>query len=224
MQINLRWTTRALLPSLLALASLVQAASAQSGLVSPDQANFAAVGGQHEFNMYIGHSWHSGPALGYTRDTNFTTVVARWTYRIADYKYIDIRYAPEVTVLASLFENSPSRDDRNTRVPIRDNGGGFTPAAFEVDFLARKRIQPFFTVEGGMLFYTHTVLADTGTAFMFTTDIGPGVKIFVSPRNAVVLGFRYQHQSNADLGVHNPGADAELFTFGFSHFKTRGIR
>ena len=182
------------------------------------------MGGLHEIGGYVAHSWNAGPQLGYVRNTKYTTIVARYSYRIRKYENWNLRYAPEVTLLANLFEPAPSPQNINPLVPIRDLGGGISPAGFQGVFLTKRRIEPFVNLTGGMLYYNHPVLSDGGTAFMFTVDYGAGMNIFVKPRVATTIGFRYQHQSNANIGMHNPGTDAELFYVGFSHFHTKDVR
>ena len=193
-------------------------------LSSPQKSAEFPVGGLHEFGGYVGHSWNSGPQLGYVRNTKFTTVVARYSYRIKHYDSFDIRYAPEVTLFANLFEPLPSPNNIHPGGPFRSFGGGISPAGFQGVFLTRRRVEPFINLTGGVINYNQPVLSDGGTAFMFTVDYGTGMNIFLTPRVATTIGFRYQHQSNANTGMHNPGTDAELFYVGFSHFHTKGVR
>ncbi len=181
-------------------------------------------GGTHEFSAYVAHSWQAGKVLGYVQNTTFTTVVGRYSYRVYSGQGWDLRWAPELTLLADLHEPAPSPDNIDTSVPVSSYGGGVSPIALQFVALPHRRVQPYFNSQGGMLFYNRRVLSDGGTSFMFTVDAGLGVNLFVSPRNAVNVGFRYEHQSNADIGLHNPGADAQLFCFGFSHFITKGVR
>ena len=57
---------------------------------------------------------------------------------------------------------------------------------------------------------------------MYTIDFGAGANLFLSARNALNGGFRYQHLSNANISIHNPGTDGQTFYLGFSHFFTKG--
>jgi hypothetical protein len=218
-----QWAARLMLP--LAVTSLVILPSlqAQTRTSNAPSTEFP-FGGVHELGGYVGHSWQAGPALGYVRNTTFTTVVARYSYRLVGFHSWDLRYAPELTLLADLYEHAPSPGNIHTGVPLRDLGGGISPVALQAVFLKRHRFQPFVSATGGMLYYNHPVLADGATAFMFTVDLGAGMNVFVTPRVATTVGFRYQHQSNANVGMHNPGTDAELFYVGLSHFHTKGSR
>jgi hypothetical protein len=61
-----------------------------------------------------------------------------------------------------------------------------------------------------------------GSQFMYTIDYGAGVNIFHHKHQAVTIGYRYQHLSNANICHHNPGSDATTFYVGISRFKTKG--
>lgn len=174
------------------------------------------VGGNHEIGGYVGHSWNAGPALGYVRNTKFTSIVGRYSYSLRRNDIWDLRWAPEVTLLGNLYEPAPS--SINPNVPQRDLGAGLTPAAFQGVFLPKHHIQPYVNAEGGFIWYNKVVLVPGATSFMFLADIGAGVNVFISKRNAVQTGFKYLHQSNANSATRNPGTDAELFYVGYSHF------
>ena len=79
-------------------------------------------------------------------------------------------------------------------------------------------MQPFLNLDSGFVLYNQPVLSNGGTRFMFTIDGGLGVNVYLTRRDAINMGYRYQHQSNADIGEHNPGADSHVFTLGVSHF------
>jgi hypothetical protein len=84
-------------------------------------------------------------------------------------------------------------------------------------------VQPFFTNDGGFIYYNGRVLSPQGSQYMYTIDFGAGVNWFVRRRTALTVGFRYQHLSNANISEHNPGTDAQTFYVGLSHFKTHGV-
>jgi len=55
-----------------------------------------------------------------------------------------------------------------------------------------------------------------------TIDFGAGFNIFHHQNQAITIGYRYQHLSNANISLHNPGTDANTFYVGVSRFRTRG--
>jgi hypothetical protein len=59
---------------------------------------------------------------------------------------------------------------------------------------------------------------------MYTIDFGGGLTFFRKRRQTVSIGYRYQHLSNANISLHNPGADANTFYVAVSRFRSRGYR
>jgi hypothetical protein len=57
---------------------------------------------------------------------------------------------------------------------------------------------------------------------MYTIGPDLGINIFRLKHQAVSIGWRYTHMSNANISVHNPGTDANVFYVGVSRFKNRG--
>jgi hypothetical protein len=203
----------------IALATLLFALPALS--VAQQDAR-APYGGNHEFGGIIGYSPVSGPIWGYDQNVRYLPVILRYTYKLTQHRTWSLRYAPEVTALAMMYERAPSTT--NPAAPIAHFGAGFTPEGFQIDYLPMHKVQPFLSNNGGFVYYADRVLSPQGSQWMYTIDFGTGVNIFVKPRDALTLGFRYQHLSNANISVHNPGTDADTFYVGFSHFHTHGVR
>ncbi len=57
-----------------------------------------------------------------------------------------------------------------------------------------------------------------GQPFNFNLDLGLGARYFVARNWSLSLEYRYQHISNADMGVHNFGVNAEGAILGVSYF------
>jgi hypothetical protein len=69
------------------------------------------------------------------------------------------------------------------------------------------------------------VLSPQGSQFMYTIDFGGGLTIFRNKqRQSVSIGYRYQHLSNANISLHNPGTDTNVFYLAVSRFRTKGYR
>jgi hypothetical protein len=106
----------------------------------------------------------------------------------------------------------------------RTYGSGLSPVGFQWDFFPSKRVQPFFSGDGGFIYFMDKVLSPQGSQFMYTVDFGTGINIFRKERQAVSIGYRYQHLSNANISVHNPGMDANTFYVSVSRFRSKGYR
>ena len=208
------------LPWAIAILPMLLCASTGMRAQAPEQN--ISFGGHHEFGIFSGYSPRAGAVVGYVENFTYRPTILRYSYLLSQRRGWEVRYAPELTVLSVLHENAPS--STNPGAPVTHYAAGFSPEGFQLVLLPRRRIQPFISNAGGLLYFNGRVLSPGGSQFMYTVDLGTGVNIFATRRNAVILGFRYQHLSNANISHHNPGADAQTFYVGFSHFHTKGVR
>jgi Lipid A 3-O-deacylase (PagL) len=186
-------------------------------------------GGVHEFGAWWGLSLMSGHIWGYAKDVKYMPIDVRYTYLFTQHQYWTMRYAPELTALAMLDE--PVQGAKPTQAQPaaqylrqRAYGSGISPAGFESDFFPRSRVQPFFSTDGGFIYFDQRVLSPQGSQWMYTIDFGTGIHIFRKARQDWTLGYRYQHLSNANISLHNPGTDANTFYLAVSRFRTKGYR
>jgi opacity protein-like surface antigen len=180
-------------------------------------------GGVHEVGVWGGVSWVSGPIWGYRTQVHYAPVDVRYSYVMTAHERFTARYSPEVTALAWLDE--PVVDGNNNVIGRKHTfGSGVSPVGFQVDFRPSRRVQPFWSNNAGMIYFAQRVLSPQGSQFMFTVDFGGGVNIHLAGHRALTIGYRYEHLSNANISLHNPGTDADTFYVGFSKFHTRGVR
>jgi hypothetical protein len=180
-------------------------------------------GGVHEFGAWWGLSLVSGPIWGYDKDVKYMPVDLTYSYRFLSGTKWNFRYAPEMTALAMLDEPNPAATDPfNQRK--RTYGSGVSPVGFRLSFLPESRVQPFLSTDGGFIYFDDRVLSPQGSQFMYTIDFGGGIEIFRKARQALSIGYRYQHLSNANISLHNPGTDANTFYVAVSRFRTKHYR
>jgi hypothetical protein len=106
----------------------------------------------------------------------------------------------------------------------RTYGSGLSPVGFRTSFFPEKRVQPFLSTDGGFIYFADRVLSPQGSQFMYTIDFGTGFTIYRKQRQSISFGYRYQHLSNANISVHNPGTDTNNFYVQVSRFRTKGYR
>jgi hypothetical protein len=183
-------------------------------------------GGNHQIGVWGGFSLHSGHYLGFDKGVNFFPFDVRYSYRFALFPHFVVRYSPEATLFAVLDEpNQPTWAPTNPTTPKRlSKGGGLSPVGFELDLRPRSRIQPFFTENSGIIYFNQRVLSPDGSQLLFSTDLGLGINFFPKLRQGITVGYRYQHMSNADISVRNPGTDANTFYLGVSRFHTKDVK
>lgn len=179
-------------------------------------------GGDHEFGAIVGFSPHGGPVWGYDQNVHYLPVMLRYSYLALQKRSWSLRYSPEVTALSVMCERAPS--PTNPAAPVCHFGSGISPVGFQVNARPFSKTQPFFSTNAGFIYYGDRVLSPQGSQWMYTIDFGAGVNIFVSRRNAITVGLRYQHLSNANISLHNPGTDPQTIYVGYSRFHTHGVR
>ncbi len=184
---------------------------------------FPRPGGVHEFGAWWGLSLMSGHVWGYAKDVKYMPIDVRYSYELEHWDHWTMRYSPELTALAMIDEPVPGAPDAYT-MRKRTYGSGLSPVGFQSDFFPSKRVQPFLSGDGGFIYFMDRVLSPQGSQFMYTVDFGTGVNIFRKARQAVSIGYRYQHLSNANISLHNPGMDANTFYVSVSRFRTKGYR
>lgn len=180
-------------------------------------------GGVHEFGAWWGLSLMSGHLWGYAQDVKYMPIDVRYSYELERWDHWTMRYSPEITALAMLDEPVPNQTNAEL-LRKRTYGSGVSPVGFQSDFFPSKRVQPFLSTDGGFIYFMDRVLSPQGSQFMYTVDFGTGINIFRKERQAVSIGYRYQHLSNANISRHNPGMDANTFYVSVSRFRTKGYR
>jgi Lipid A 3-O-deacylase (PagL) len=184
---------------------------------------FPRPGGVHEFGAWWGLSLMSGHLWGAATDVKYMPIDVRYSYEFKHWEHTTLRYSPEITALAMIDETVPGATDRFS-LRKRTYGSGLSPVGFQWDFFPSKRVQPFFSGDGGFIYFMDKVLSPQGSQFMYTMDFGTGINIFRKERQAVSIGYRYQHLSNNNISEHNPGMDANTFYVSVSRFRTKGYR
>jgi hypothetical protein len=191
----------------------------------PGPPNWQGPGGRHEIGAWWGVSLMSGHIWGYAGDVKYMPVDLRYSYEFYRcHESWTMRYSPELTAIAMIDWATPALPPAGTRYNQRKRvyGSGLSPVGFQWGLLPLHRVQPFFSGDGGFIYFGDRVLNAEGSRFMYTIDYGAGVNIFHHKNQAVTIGYRYQHLSNANISHHNPGTDANTFYVGISRFKTKG--
>jgi hypothetical protein len=188
----------------------------------PGSSGWEGPGGRHEFGAWWGLSLMSGHIWGFAKDVKYMPIDLRYSYEFYRRKRKwAVRYSPEITALALLDWPTPNTTGNLFNQRTRVYGSGVSPVGFQWDFLPLRKVQPFFSTDGGMIYFVDRVLSPQGSQFMYTVDFGGGFNIFKHRNQALTLGYRYGHLSNANISLHNPGTDANTFYVGVSRFSSQ---
>ncbi len=204
-------------------------ASVEPAVSGPPPPGWEGPGGKHEFGTWWGLSVMSGHIWGYSGDVKYMPIDLRYSYEF--YRHHEswtMRYSPEMTALAMIDWPTPNATSTGTvfNQRTRAYGSGISPVGFQADFLPLHRVQPFLSTDGGFIYFDKQVLSPqrwwmmrppidfTGLASTYSTEQG----------DQAITTIFYQHLSNANISVHNPGTDANTFYVGVSRFRTKGDR
>ncbi len=180
-------------------------------------------GGVHEFGAWWGASLMTGHIWGYAKDIKYMPVDVTYSYLLNPHGRWSFRYSPEMTALAMLDEPQPGQKNPQFQRK-RTYGSGLSPVGFRASFYPESKVQPFLSTNGGFIYFDDRVLSPQGSQFMYTIDFGGGLQFYRKNRQSVTIGYRYQHLSNANISLHNPGTDTNVFYVAVSRFRTKGYR
>jgi len=98
-------------------------------------------------------------------------------------------------------------------------GVGMSPAGFQLNFLPRRKVQPFLIGHGGYMYSSQAIPIDNAGSFNFTFDIGAGFEMYRAKARSIRAEYRYHHISNNNTARLNPGIDNGViqFTYCFGH-------
>jgi hypothetical protein len=101
-------------------------------------------------------------------------------------------------------------------------GGGVSPIGLKFNFFRHHTLQLFGASTGGFVASVVPVPVNVPgeEQFNFAFDLQAGFQRFNSSRTrAWMVGYKFQHISNAYRGAVNPGADFNVFFAGYSFYK-----
>jgi lipid A 3-O-deacylase PagL len=97
-------------------------------------------------------------------------------------------------------------------------GVGINYGGLKVSYLRRSRVKPFVGVSGGLIVYTRPVPLE-GRKLNFTYSLDAGLDIFTSKKQALTVGYKFYHASNAVTTNANIGTNDNMISIGFSFFR-----
>ena len=191
----------------------------------------APVPSKNEFDAYVGGSWDSPHVIGTTSHREIIDIGGRYgrtleiwrnvTFGITvDVVPVELVVQPKITLTPVPGESNQLMVDEGPRHAVY--GGGFNPLGIEWTFFRHRRIQPMAGSTAGMVFSVIPVPYDVphATRSNFTFDFQSGLRIFNSSRTrAILLGYKFQHISNAYRTSVNPGVDGNVIFAGYSFFR-----
>lgn len=186
--------------------------------------------------------------IGYSRRLVHTHVLD-WNYDL-ELHPLRVLEDPTETVKLTLVNGVPTTSEPGQRIPLlrscisqmftvtlptspplSDTGtvtcgtrwtyaGGVSPLGQRINFLPRRRLQPFIVGNGGFMASNRDVPVAYTSRFNFTFEFGAGLMWFPDRSRSRLtswsLDYRYHHFSNDYIGVTNPGVDSQLFRLSYA--------
>jgi len=95
--------------------------------------------------------------------------------------------------------------------------GGIDPVVFKWNFTSGGEVAPYFAAVGGALFSNRNLPPGDTSQINFTSGAEIGAQIFGKGKNSWDVMVKAYHLSNASIGNHNPGLNANLqFMLGYT--------
>lgn len=189
---------------------------------------------KNEFTVWGGFAPDIPRLFSGSRRSTFGEVGIRYSRRIAtggDLFAIKYQFDAIPAAILSYRTEQTFRTSPTTLIIQRNRrtvyAAGLTPVAFQINFRHRQKIQPFFGLSAGMLFFTDPIPDDRsplfpdkrGRGFNFTLSGGGGIEYATASARSYIFGFKFHHISNSSTGNINPGFDQNFFYFGYTFKK-----
>jgi hypothetical protein len=175
-------------------------------------AGYALAKGTNEFGLWAGGSPDSSRIFGDTEDRKLVLFALRYGRVLAAWESVSLEYTLDIFPAAVVFE-----PDRVRRGSSTIYGAGLSPLGLKINF-GQSWIQPFVAASVGFLYFEDDIPVPDSSRFNFTPEFGLGVQFFLAPKQALTLGYKLHHISNANTGRSNPGMDSHVIYVGFSFF------
>jgi lipid A 3-O-deacylase PagL len=187
--------------------------------------------GDTEFGVWGGYSLGNPHLIGISGDHQFGVVGLRYGHSIYDWSAVSLEYTLDLLPAEIIRQPTYVQCATNpTKFPqgLCQTGhevvysGGLNPLGLKLNFRREHQLQLFGASTAGFIASTRPVPIDVsgGTQFNFTFDFQAGFQLYNSARSrAWILGYKYQHISNAYRHSFNPGVDFNSIFLGYSFFR-----
>lgn len=118
-------------------------------------------------------------------------------------------HIPGTATPDAFFLKRAARD-----APLSTHGLGTYPLGLRLEFRQWQWIRPFIAGQTGIFYFFDAVPNDRGRNVNFAAGLGGGLRMALTDRTVLTIGYRYHHLSNGFRGSINPGLDANVLFLG----------
>jgi hypothetical protein len=201
-------------------------------LAAQEGDNGLAVGRRH-VSAYVAGSWSDrfGPAYSSIPTQPYGMIVGRAEYVVEATASGALSFYMELMPVIvmdgvpryhmALLWQPPAGPMVNTKVwdePAVVYGAGITPAGVQLYGNVTRMVSLFANLSGGVAWFTRDMPVPDARRLNFLVDVGGGLRVARrdGSGNALLMGFKFHHMSNAGRGPQNPGIDGNVIYAGLS--------
>lgn len=136
-----------------------------------------------------------------------------------DFLHARLDYVAEILPVVILQQPSNANvwGNPRSRSHMTNPGVGISPIGMRLLWRDGRRIQPYFSVKGGMIGFTHKSLSPYSSYEDFTLQQATGAQFRIGDRWDLRLGVSDFHFSNGFVVPNNPGIDEMMYGGGLSY-------
>jgi hypothetical protein len=190
------------------------------GAQNSGNSDFELESGSNEYGIWVGRAPNNATLFGSATGRQLFLLGLRYGRVLGGTRHVAFEFTSDVILKATIYQPD-SLVRANPQIAARVNGRGSSPFGLKIILNRRGRIKPFVNASGGFLFFERGTPVEVlgATRFNFTFEFGGGVHLFATKRNALSVGYKLHHISNARITSINPGLDSNVFYAGYSFFR-----
>ena len=174
----------------------------------------------HDFQLFAGYSPVSTVANQPASDRQFLIAGFSYSYRCWVWSSTSLSYTAAAMPVATLIE--PAEIINQREIPAHAvYGFAVTSVGATFEFARKRAVHPFLETLEGIIGSMEPIPVNvpnaTGLNFLFT--LGGGLRRNIGPRQAISLGYRFVHVSNAGTTSVNPGVNNNVIYIGYSFLR-----
>ena len=176
-----------------------------------------------EIQIWGGYGYNSKTPIGRGIDGSKMGVLAiRYSHRWDMNRLVALKFIYDFTpmhILSFPQQKQVSNGDgtfRTETVRRTVYGIGTSVGGVQLNFLRKKKVQPFISLNTGIMYFSKPVPNDEGAKLNFTAEIGTGVDVRLSRERNMHIGYKFYHVSNFYSGDVNPGFNTNMIFVGYS--------
>lgn len=190
-------------------------ASAQTGSdATRSEPPYRLKKGTNEFGVWVAGSFNAPTPIGNSAYRPTLKTGLRFGRILGTTSWATFEYVADFIPLEVVFDQPASGGGARSNV----YGIGVNYGGLKVALLRRSRVKPFMGISGGVNSYSRAIPVN-GRKVNLTYELNGGIDVFLRPKRALTIGYKFYHMSNAFTATSNIGTNDNMVTVGFSLFR-----